>query len=82
MDAGEPDDDLLPTLLGTCEDFFVSANPAIHGELDTFLRSRDITGGPGWLIDMLALTRLRLQTSTDPDQPLTVDGSAVKTRGD
>jgi hypothetical protein len=26
--------------------------------------ARDITGGPGWLIDMLALTRRRLQSGT------------------
>jgi hypothetical protein len=32
------------------------------------LRAHDITGGPGWLIDMLALTRMRLQTDALPDQ--------------
>jgi len=61
---------------------FGSASPAVHRELDAVLRAHDVTGGPGWLIDMLALTRLRLQTSADPDQPATVDGSAFKTRGD
>jgi hypothetical protein len=28
------------------------------------VRAHDITGGPGWLIDVLALTRLRLQIPT------------------
>ncbi|MFE9958913.1 hypothetical protein [Micromonospora sp. NPDC005299] len=61
---------------------FGSASPAVHRELDAVLRVHGVTGGPGWLIDMLALTRLRLQTAADPDQPATADGSAVKTRGD
>ena len=73
---GEPDDDLLPTILEICEDFFAHASTGVHRELDTLLRAHDISGGPGWLIDMLALARLRLQTAPDPDQ------SAVKTRGD
>ncbi|MFC7530209.1 hypothetical protein [Actinoplanes sp. GCM10030250] len=33
-------------------------------ELDAVLQAHDITGGPGWLIDMLALTRRRLQGGT------------------
>ncbi|GAB7052372.1 hypothetical protein [Catenuloplanes indicus] len=82
MDPGELDDDLLPTILGICEDFFAHADPAVHRELDTVLRARHISGGPGWLIDMLALTRLRLQTANDPEQPTAEDQSAVKTRGD
>lgn len=68
MDPGEPADDLLPTILGICEDFFTHASPAVHHELDTVLRAYDISGGPGWLIDTLALTRLRLQTAADSDQ--------------
>jgi len=47
-----------------------------------FCTPHDVTGDPGRLIDMLALTRLRLQTSADPYQPAIADGSAVKTRGD
>jgi hypothetical protein len=82
MDLGEPNDQLLPTLLEICEDFLASTSPAVHRELDAHLRARDITGGPGWLIDMLALARLRLQTSAGTDQPLTPDRDAVKTRGD
>ena len=82
MDPGEPDDDLVPTILGICEDFFTSTGPVVHRELEAHLRARDITGGPGWLIDMLALTRLRLQTAAAPDLPPTADESAVETRGD
>nr|WP_221382959.1 hypothetical protein [Actinoplanes polyasparticus] len=63
MQAGEPDDDLLPLLLEICEDYF-AGSPAGRRELDALLRTRDITGGPGWLIDMLALTRRRLQGGT------------------
>jgi len=35
--------------------------------------AHDVTGGPGWLIDMLALTCLRLQTAPDTDLPATAD---------
>jgi hypothetical protein len=31
-----------------------------HEKVDQRLRTHGITGGPGWLIDMLALTRRRL----------------------
>ncbi len=34
-------------------------------ELDALLRTKNITGGPGWLIDMLALTRQRLRGGTE-----------------
>jgi hypothetical protein len=78
MDPGETDE-LLPEVLAICEDFFAGTSPAVHHELDTLLRARDITGGPGWLIDMLALTRLRLQSPSD--QSPTSDGGAVKTHG-
>jgi hypothetical protein len=61
MDPGETDDELLPLLLRICEDFFTSTSPATRRELDALLDARGITGGPGWLIDMLALTRLRLE---------------------
>jgi hypothetical protein len=67
MDPGEPHSDLLPLLLGICEDFFANAGPAIHHEVDGLLQARHITGGPGWLIDMLALTRQRLETSAELD---------------
>jgi hypothetical protein len=57
----QPDHDHLPELLHICEDFFRNAGPATQAELDMILRQHGITGGPGWLIDMLALTRLHLQ---------------------
>jgi hypothetical protein len=66
MDTDEPHDDLLPLLLGICEDFFTGTSPAAHDEVDALLRARDITGRPGWLIDMLALTRRRLETPAEP----------------
>jgi len=50
-----------PELLQICEDFFRHTSPATRQELDTLLQARGITGGPGWLIDMLGLTHLRLQ---------------------
>jgi hypothetical protein len=80
--TGEADDDLLPTLLAVCEDFLANASQLVHRELDTYLLTHDVTGGPGWLIDMLALIRLRLQIAAAPDQTPTPDASAVKTRGD
>ena len=67
MDADESHDDLLPLLLGLCEDLFASAGPAVHHEVDDLLQARNITGGPGWLIDMLALTRQSLETPAEPD---------------
>ncbi|WP_245674369.1 hypothetical protein [Actinoplanes rectilineatus] len=69
MDPDETHDDLLPLLLGICEDFFASAGPAVHHDLDDLLQARNITGGPGWLIDMLALTRQRLEHSAEPGGP-------------
>jgi len=81
MDTHGSNHDLLSALLEICEDFFAAACPATHGELDALLRTRGITGGHGWLIDMLALTRLRLH-ATHPDQTPAADRSAVKTRGD
>jgi hypothetical protein len=59
MNTDESHDDLLPLLLGICEDFSVDAGPAVHHDLDALLHARHITGGPGWLIDMLALTLSR-----------------------
>ncbi|GGN88123.1 hypothetical protein GCM10010112_71300 [Actinoplanes lobatus] len=82
MDPSEPHDDLLPTILSICEDFFAHTSPAVHRELDTLLKARAISGGPGWLIDMLALTRLRLQNADEPARTMAADQSAVKTRGD
>ena len=69
MPAPTPGDDPLPLLLEICEEFFASTSPVVHHELDTLLRARGITGGPGWLIDMLALTRYRLQNRTHHDDP-------------
>jgi hypothetical protein len=66
--TGETDqDDLLPLLLEICEDFFAHTSPAILTELDALLVKRGITGGPGWLIDLLALTRQRLQNPAHHD---------------
>jgi hypothetical protein len=45
MDTDEPTDDLLPLLLAICEDFFASADPAVHHEADALLRVRSSTGG-------------------------------------
>ncbi len=39
--------DLLPLLLEICEDFLAHTGPATHHEVDTLLRTRGITGGPG-----------------------------------
>jgi hypothetical protein len=71
MQHGEPDDDLLPLLLEIRENYFAGAGPAGRREVDALLRARDITGGPGWLIDMLAITGRRLQTPADPAGPAT-----------
>jgi hypothetical protein len=54
----------LQLLLEICEDFLRNTNPATRDEIDKLLRHRGITGGPGWLIDMLGLARLRLQQQT------------------
>ncbi|MEV6695507.1 hypothetical protein AB0M35_28980 [Micromonospora sp. NPDC051196] len=59
--------DLLPLLLEICEDFLAHTGPATHHEVDILLRARGITGGPGWLIDILGLTRLHLQDATHRD---------------
>jgi hypothetical protein len=64
MQPGQSDDELLPLLLEICEDYLAGLSPAGRRELDAVLQARDITGGPGWLIDMLALTRRRLQGGT------------------
>jgi hypothetical protein len=64
MPAGHTEhdhDQLLAHLLEICEDFLGRASHATRDEVDAYLRTRSITGGPGWLIDMLGLTRLRLQ---------------------
>jgi hypothetical protein len=62
----------LPELLHICEEFFAHTSPATRHELDTFLRARGNHGGPGWLIDMLAVTRARLTGQLEhptPQQP-------------
>ena len=66
-------DELLHTLLEICEEFLGHTSAATRNELDTLLLARGIYGGPGWLIDMLGLTRLRLQRTTrhDPFQLVT-----------
>jgi hypothetical protein len=50
---------LQPTNLGICEEFSAGTSLAVRRELVTLLRGPDITGGSGWLIDLLALTRRR-----------------------
>jgi hypothetical protein len=70
MNVGETDpDDLLPLLLEICEDFLAHASPPVRREVDDILHVHGITGGPGWLIDMLALSRLRLQNPDDVPTP-------------
>jgi hypothetical protein len=65
VNTGDADqDDLLPLLLEICETFFGRTNTATRSELDRLLHEHGITAGPGWMIDMLALTRLRLQAPT------------------
>ena len=59
------DDQRLTEVLQICEEFLGQASPATHHELDTFLRTRGNNGGPGWLIDMLALTRRRPHGGTE-----------------
>jgi hypothetical protein len=51
----------LEQLLEICEQFFGHTGPATSREVDTLLRAHGIHGGPGWLIDMLAFARYRLQ---------------------
>lgn len=58
--------DLLPLLLEICEDIFVSADGPARSQIDAVLQNNGITGGPGWLIDMLALTRQRLLPPSQP----------------
>ncbi|MEV0133037.1 hypothetical protein AB0H83_31810 [Dactylosporangium sp. NPDC050688] len=64
MSTRQLDHDQLQLLLGICYDFFRHTGPAARSEVDARLRERDITGGPGWLIDMLGLTHQRLQDHT------------------
>lgn len=62
MRTGDNDPDALLRLsLETCEDFFAHTTSTVHQEIDTVLNGHGIAAGRGWLIDMLALTRLRLQ---------------------
>jgi hypothetical protein len=61
VNADEPNNDQLPELLAICEDFFAITSADTRHELDALLQDRGITGGTGWLIDMLALERRRLQ---------------------
>jgi hypothetical protein len=70
MTTGETEpDDLLPLLLEICEDFLAHTSPPVRREVDNVLHAHGITGGPGWLIDMLALSRLRLQNPDDVPKP-------------
>jgi hypothetical protein len=67
--AGRDRDALLHLLLEICEDFFVHTGPASRDEADLLLQAHGITGGPGWLIDMLALTRIQLQNPAHHNRP-------------
>ncbi|GLY02947.1 MULTISPECIES: hypothetical protein [Actinoplanes] len=70
MNTGETEpNDLVPLLLEICEDFLAQPGPPVHREVDDVLHAHGITGGPGWLIDMLALSRLRLQNTDDGPKP-------------
>jgi hypothetical protein len=69
MAGGGNNDDLLPLLLEICEDFFAGANSTTRDQVDTVLQAHGITGGPGWLIDMLGLTRQRLPRPPQPARP-------------
>lgn len=61
MATSHTHDPLLEQLLEICEEFFGQTSAATRHELDALLRARGIYGGPCWLIDMLGLTRYRLQ---------------------
>ena len=64
---GQPEPDheqQLSELLEICADYFDKADPPARAELDALLREHGITGGPGWMIDMLSFTHLRLQQRT------------------
>ena len=62
MDTEEPSNDQLLELLAICEGFFAGTSPDTRRELDALLQGHAIIAGPGWLIDMIALERLRLKT--------------------
>lgn len=57
-------DDLLPLLLEVCEELISHGGPATHEEIDQRIRAHGFTGGPGWLVSMLAFTRHRLHLVT------------------
>jgi hypothetical protein len=63
----QPGHDHLSELLHICEDFFRNADPATLAKLDTILREHGITGGPGWPIDILGLTRPHPHSDTEND---------------
>jgi hypothetical protein len=56
-----PHEQNLEQILEICEQFFGHASPATSREVDIHLRAHDVYGGPGWLTDMLAFARNRLQ---------------------
>ncbi|RSM64051.1 hypothetical protein DMB66_21300 [Actinoplanes sp. ATCC 53533] len=66
----------LEQLLEICEQFFGHAGPATRHQVDTLLQAHGIHGGPGWLIDMLAFARYRLQHPhlNDLDQGIPANG--------
>jgi hypothetical protein len=71
--AGGTNDDLLPLLLEICENVVATANSTTRDQIDTVLQNHGITGGPGWLIDMLALTRHRLSSPPNRGGPALTD---------
>jgi hypothetical protein len=70
----QPEHDQLQLLLEICEDFFRRTSPATRSEVDLILLDHGITGGPGWLIDMLGLTRQHLQSRAFDTTIKTHDG--------
>jgi len=66
MQFATPGDDWLPLLLEICEDCFAHIGPNGYYEVDALLRGHDITGGPDWLIDMLALTADASRAGLEP----------------
>lgn len=47
-------------LLGMCEEFLRTAGPAVHAELQAYLRRNTPPADPAWFIDMLGFSGLHL----------------------
>ncbi|GAA0498577.1 hypothetical protein Ade02nite_91830 [Paractinoplanes deccanensis] len=67
MESGDLDEhELLLMVLEICEKFFARAGQSTLHDVDALLIAYGITGGPGWLIDMLALSRVQLTRPGNP----------------